>query len=351
MINIDEESILTVGCSCKQPKGGIAVLLSNYSKYVFTEFNFVANSSNGSSLKNLFVLEAAIPVFLFKLIFNRKIKLVHIHTASNRSFVRSAIFVRIAHFFHKKVLMHIHGGGFKSYYNRNNSFVNKIIGKCDGIIALSTVWESFFKEKFPDIPVYVLENVIAPPEIKTIEKDNKLHLLFLGLITKEKGVFDLLEVIKNNNSDYKDIIMLHVAGNGEIDSLKETITEFDIADCVKYEGWVNGSRKTELLNECDVFILPSYTEGLPLSILEAMSYHKPIISTPVGGIPSIVENGVNGTLITPGNHAEIENALRNYIDNPQLITTQGEESAKRVSAFLPENVSNRLSAIYEHYLN
>ena len=212
------------------------------------------------------------------------------------------------------------------------------------------MWESFFKEKFPEVPVFVLENVIAPPEIIPAKKDNMLHLLYLGLITKQKGTYDLLEVIRDNYTVFQGKMLLHIAGNGETERLTDLIDCYRINDCVKYEGWVNGSRKTELLNKCDVFVLPSYNEGLPLSILEAMSYHKPIISTPVGGIPSIVDHGVNGTLVTPGNYAEIENAIRSYIDNPQLINTQGEESAKRVSAFLPENVSNRLSAIYAHFL-
>lgn len=345
------QHILTIGCKYAHPKGGIAVLLSNYSKCIFTKFNFVANSSYGSSLKNLLVLIASIPVFIFKLIFNRNIKLVHIHTASNRSFMRSAIFVRIAHCFHKKVLIHIHGGGFKSYYNRKKSFVDKVIGKCDGIIALSTVWERFFKENFPNTPVYELENVIAPPEVKRTKNDNKLHLLFMGLITKEKGIYDLLEVIRDNYTEYKDKLLLHIAGNGETDQLTNLIGNYTLTDCVKFEGWVKGTRKTELLNECDVFVLPSYTEGLPISILEAMSYHKPIISTPVGGIPSVVDHEINGILFTPGDHTELKNALNTYINNPQLINSHGEESAKRVAPFLPENVANKLSAIYENYLN
>lgn len=345
------QHILTIGCKYAHPKGGIAVLLSNYSKYIFTKFNFVANSSYGSSLKNLLVLIASIPVFIFKLIFNRNIKLVHIHTASNRSFMRSAIFVRIAHCFHKKVLIHIHGGRFMIYYNRKTSFVEKIINKCDGIITLSTEWESFFKDKFPSIPVYVLENVIAPPEIIPTKNDDVLHLLYLGLITRQKGIYDLLEVISENHIDLKGKLMLHIAGNGETEQLTNLITNRKLNDCVKYEGWVNGLRKTELLNACDVFILPSYNEGLPISILEAMSYRKPIISTPVGGIPSVVDHEINGILFTPGDHTELKNALNTYINNPQLINSHGDESAKRVAPFLPENVANKLSAIYENYLN
>lgn len=346
-----DSKVLTVGCSCSNPRGGIAVVLNNYKKYVYSRFNYVANSTNGNSLVNALFLLIAIPWFLFKLLCCRRIKLVHIHTASNRSFMRSAIFVRIAHCFHKKVLIHIHGGRFMIYYNRKTSFVEKIINKCDGIITLSTEWESFFKDKFPSIPVYVLENVIAPPEIIPTKNDDVLHLLYLGLITKQKGIYDLLEVISGNHIDLKGKLMLHIAGNGETEQLTNLITNRKLNDCVKYEGWVNGLRKTELLNACDVFILPSYNEGLPISILEAMSYHKPIISTPVGGIPSVVDHEINGILFTPGDHTELKNALNTYINNPQLIDSHGEESAKRVAPFLPENVANRLSTIYENYLN
>ena len=86
--------------------------------------------------------------------------------------------------------------------------------------------------------------------------------------------------------------------------------------------------------------------GLPISILEAMSYKKPIISTPVGGIPEVVDKS-NGILVTPGNDEEIFSAMRYYVDNKSDIKKHGEESYKKAETYLPDYVLNHLKRIYE----
>ena len=115
---------------------------------------------------------------------------------------------------------------------------------------------------------------------------------------------------------------------------------------MKFEGWVSGEKKIELLNWADVYILPSFNEGLPISILEAMSYKKPIISTPVGGIPEVVDK-TNGILVTPGNDEEIFSAMKHYVDYKADITKHGEESYKKAETYLPDYVLNHLKRIYE----
>ena len=132
-------------------------------------------------------------------------------------------------------------------------------------------------------------------------------LLFLGLLGKNKGIYDLLECIRDHKVEFQGKLKLYIGGNGEIEHVKQLIKEYGIADIVIFEGWVSGDKKIELLNKSDAYILPSYKEGLPISILEAMSYGMPIISTPVGGIPEIVSNGENGYLVEPGNKEDIYN--------------------------------------------
>ncbi len=97
-----------------------------------------------------------------------------------------------------------------------------------------------------------------------------------------------------------------------------------------------------MLNWADVFILPSFNEGLPISILEAMSYGMPIISTPVGGISEVVKNNLNGTIISPGNAEEISIAMMKYIASPEIIKAEGEDSKNIVKFYLPEYVLNHL---------
>jgi glycosyltransferase involved in cell wall biosynthesis len=176
-------------------------------------------------------------------------------------------------------------------------------------------------------------------------------LLFLGKIGHRKGIFDLIEVLAENRSVYEGRLELIIGGNGDIKKLEKVIIERGLESIVKYEGWVSGEKKQWLFSECDVYILPSYNEGLPLSILEAMSYGLPIISTCVGGIPEIVFDGENGFLITPGNKKEIDLLLSNLLTNSELINIMGKNSNKIVSSYYPERVIPKLQKIYSSLLN
>lgn len=100
-------------------------------------------------------------------------------------------------------------------------------------------------------------------------------------IGHNKGIYDLIGVIALHKKEFHGRQKLRAGGNGEVDKVKILIKEKKISDIVSYEGWVSGGRKVELLDVSDAYILPSYKEGLPISILEAMSYGLPMISTKV----------------------------------------------------------------------
>ena len=92
--------------------------------------------------------------------------------------------------------------------------------------------------------------------------------------------------------------------------------------------------------------MPSYNEGLPIAILEAMSYSHPIISTPVGGIPEVVKDHQNGILVEPGNLEQIKEALLFFIEHPEVIRSYGKKSYEIVQPYFPENVFLQLKEIY-----
>ena len=96
-----------------------------------------------------------------------------------------------------------------------------------------------------------------------------------------------------------------------MDQLQHFILEHGLQDVVCYEGWVDLSRKSYLLNLCRLYILPSYIEGLPISILEAMSYGEAILSTPIGGIPEVVTPDI-GKLVSPGDVSALAVQLREF---------------------------------------
>lgn len=352
MITADlSKKILSVGPEYVPPKGGIAQIIYNYRQYVFPEkeFVYISNSCDGNLIKKIWKLIVSLIRYVVKLTFCRSIKIVHIHTASNFSFKRSSWFVNLAKLFQKKIILHVHGGGFKDYYAKNNAyFVKRTLNKCNVIIVLTDAWADWFRTEVGVENLKVVPNLIPEPApCDNEKKDEKFHLLFLGLINEPKGVFDLVDAIKSNKERLSGRFVWHVGGNGQVERLRNEIETNQLEELIKYEGWVDSAAKHSLLCRCDALILPSYVEGLPLSILEAMSYCKPVISTPVGGIPSMIENGVNGFLITPGDGAAFIEKIIYLIEHRGECQSMGDVSFNKMNKHFPQSVTAELEDLYE----
>jgi glycosyltransferase involved in cell wall biosynthesis len=253
-----------------------------------------------------------------------------------------------------KIIYHIHGGCFKLFYKKYNkqNVIKRTINKVDVLIVLSDNWKQFFSSVIDEKKIYIVNNIINKPDfVKNYSPNHSIiQFLFLGRIEKNKGIFDLLEVIKDNKNFLNNKFLLYVGGDGETNKLIEFVEKNNLQNLVKFEGWVSGEKKKELLSVCDVYILPSYNEGLPIAILEAMSYGMPIISTTVGGIPEVVSNNENGFLITPGDKQQMYEYIAYFIEHPQEIERMGRKSFAIAANFYPENVIPKLNSIYEQLL-
>lgn len=344
---IDSEHILTIGPEYQPPKGGIAQCVSLYDKLIFRDFRYIANSCDGSPITKLLKALSSVLHCCYLLLTDRNIRIVHIHTASNNSFRRSTVILRIARIFRKRVVMHIHGGGFKTYFYSHESSVRRRLSECDAIITLSPVWQQFIRSVTGHDNVYVVHNIIDLPVKNKMCKDGLFHLLFLGHISKNKGVFDLLDLLNEYHDTYRGELVLDIAGGlYDVRHLEQYIDDSNLGDVVRFHGWVSGTAKQNLLNLADAFILPSYIEGVPISILEAMSYGLPILSTTVGGIPEIVSDGVNGFLFSPGDKTSIKSSIDTLLNDTGLCQRMGAASLQMCSSNMPAMVESELTQIY-----
>lgn len=347
------ERVLTMGCAYNPPKGGVAQVLDTYSKWIYSPFNFIPTTYNGSIIVNLFCFVKAWLSLVFYCLFNRKIEVVHFHGVSNISFWRKCIFIYTAIFLNKKVIYHIHGAKFNLFAERHYKAVANILKRVDVVVALSESWKNFFNEKFYCKRIMVMPNIIPLPDYykeKTFLEKKYVEASFLGYLDNRKGIFDILDMLNQYQTELRGKFLLHIGGNGRENDVKYLIKQYGIEDIVVFEGWVNAERKKDLLNNSDFYLLPSYNEGLPISILEAMSYHLPIVATPVGGIPEVVKYGENGFLITPGHIDELFQAVNLLVQNPQLRASMGQSSWQKVQPYLPENVEKNLIKLYDEML-
>ena len=144
-----------------------------------------------------------------------------------------------------------------------------------------------------------------------------LNILFLGWIQEDKGVFELLEVCKNlkNKKKFKMIF----AGSGSSEhKAKNLVRTNNLEDFVIFLGWLNNEQKEKLFYDIDVLVLPSWYEGFPNSIVEAMSSGISVISSSVGNIPDILTNNLNAKLVPSKNIKLLESAISEILDNEAL---------------------------------
>jgi glycosyltransferase involved in cell wall biosynthesis len=153
----------------------------------------------------------------------------------------------------------------------------------------------------------------------------------LGLIGDRKGVFDLLKVVKRLIDDAYPI-KLTIGGNGEIRRLLGEIKNYGIAKDVQYRGWIGDKERDLILRESDIFILPSYAEGMPMAILEAMAYSVPVVSTKVGGIPELISDGETGYLINPGDLDALYKKIAYMSENLNHMISIGERGREVICA-------------------
>lgn len=332
-------------------RGGIASVLKIY-RESFT-FNFFPSTFfQKTSLSFFFFPERMLSLILLY-VFNKKIKIVHIHGSSEGSFYRKYILFRISRFFRKKIIFHLHSGRFVDFYlnsnERNKKKIEFMMTKSQAIIVLSDSWKQKIYNTFSPKSIYVVPNIIQRPIAKkniSPYKKKILNVVFLGKIFQPKGIYDLLDCINENKNEFYDKFRFYIAGEGEEHKL-EQYKKKDTHSILSFLGWVGGEEKSQVMINSDILILPSYSEGSPISILEAMSYKMPIIATNVGGIPELVSNGINGVLIEPGNKKDIHNALLYYYNNVDKLTEHGENSFKKVQKHFPEQVGGVLQHIYE----
>ena len=333
--------------------GGMAAVLASYNEY-FDDMQFIPTWRNANLLVKLWYAFYSYVIFLWYMLFDKSIKIVHIQGAAFASFERNMFFVRVGKKFGKKVIMHMHCADFESYYNPSShkQRIVDTINACDLYLVLSDSWKTYFESigVKSDI-IKVLNNTITPPIVKEVNRSpDTFNLLYLGVIGQRKGIYDILKALKDNLEKFETKVRLRVGGNQEEDKLMAYIKDNGLQNMVTFEGFVTGDKKIECLNWADVYILPSFNEGLPIGILEAMSYGHPIISTPVGGIPEVLKDGVNGGMVEPGNVEQIANAISTFVEHKELVKEYGKNSLVLVKPYLPESVFATLSNMYNHLI-
>ena len=205
------------------------------------------------------------------------------------------------------------------------------------LIALSEEWKERLSQIVPTEKIVIIENYSMLHEDaleERLKRECNNTVLFLGELGKRKGCYDIPDVIENVKQCIPDVKFILAGAGSDIDekAIKQLIPDKKVEKNTVFPGWVRGEEKDKLLRMADVFFLPSYNEGMPMSVLDAMGYGLPIVSTNVGGIPKIVHQGENGACCDPGN---IEQFSKEIIE--LLLNKEKRESAEKASYNIVQN--------------
>lgn len=311
--------------SDRKEKGGMNSVIDQLMDHDWGEhfqFSYLATHITGNPIKKtLFFMNAYKK--LKKLIKKNTFDVIHIHMSYKGSFYRKYYVTKLCKKNNKKVIIHLHGSEFKDFYNSGNEKRKKQIRElftiADASIVLGEDWKKFISGIAPKANVIVINNAVALPNIQTRAISDNRTFLFLGALIQRKGVVDLLEAVKQmKNRDVSNFHVLIAGSGAEENQLKEYAEQNGLQSYVDFLGWITKEQKPSLLEKADVLVLPSYNEGLPIAILEAMSYALPIISTDVGSIAEAVQEAVNGFLIAPGDVNALTDAMVKLTVNTKL---------------------------------
>lgn len=334
-------------------KGGIGAVLETY-RSEMNGFRMISTYPSAANVnKQIYFIKQFFNMFKL-LITDEHIAILHIHCASRGSFLRKSLVALLGKLLGKKIIMHVHGGLFHRFY-QSSSFmtfwVQSILRSCDSVICLTTDWLSTFSEELHLDNLSVVLNPVKTYPFKPFQfPSNTLSLLFLGTITDNKGIFELVDYLQLNPHYLAHKIKLIICGEGEADRLLTLLNKVNQFGNISFEGWVDGEKKDHLISDCDIFILPSHYEGLPMAILEAMSAGKPIISTSVGGIPSVVHEQHNGWLIEPGKINQLDPVLDQIFNEPHVLTRYGLNAFNDAKQFHVQGIVSQLNSLYKELL-
>jgi glycosyltransferase involved in cell wall biosynthesis len=287
----------------------------------------------------------------FKKKLNKQLDLVFLNPSlGSRSFFRDALFAKQLVKRDIPFVVFFHGWSLEFEKKVTDKYVNffiTTIGQAKKIFVLS----QDFKDKIvqwgytgevivetTNVDASLIGNFSLDEKISEIQSADKIKILFLARLLREKGVFETVEAFRRISNKYKNV-ELTIAGDGkDLDELKQYVQN---DKKIIVAGYVEGQQKVDLFNDSHIYCFPTfYGEGLPTSILEAMAFGMPVITTNMGGLKEFFKDGQMGYFVEPKNINNLEKKLEQLLLNKENII----EIGKYNHAFAKDKLLNTVVA-------
>jgi len=303
--------------------GGISRVVKIWQNgHIFFEngIRYISTTTHGK-FKRIYYLIKGFALFILSIL--RKKTIVYVHTSSYNSFRRKSLFIAAALFLKKKIILHIHPSHFFQFL-LNIKGLEKILTyflleHLHALVVLTEQMRIDIQKLLPQKPIYVLRN---PVDIKVMQNtgnhiraNNKL--LYLGWYIKEKGIYDLVDAIEILRTKGVDIY-LEFYGPTPRKELQSYVKQKQLDKVISVNGWIYETEKCIALYQSTALVLPTYSEGIPNVILEAMATKTPIISTLVGGLKEVLIDKENAIIAHPGDPRDLSDKIFMCLKDEEL---------------------------------
>jgi len=349
-LSVQNKRILIVG-PVPPPYHGVAVMMQSLIDGLKNKegFEFIhLNTQDPNKNKNFGKLSArnlsSALRFILRLLaylVRERIDLVYIPISQNFwGFARDSVFVLLSGLlFRRRVVIHLHGGHFKRFFDRSTSlgklYKRFVFRYVDRGIVLGHCLKGILRDVLPPERIDVVYNGVDADPFDHIGTDKgskgNFKILFAGVLTESKGFFDLIKAMPSITAKYPEVQTL-IAGRWEDGSLRNRVSAFvrenRLKDKVRFVGVVTGQEKARLFAGADLFVYPTYfrLEGQPVVILEAMASGLPVISTDRGSIREMITDGRNGFIVSPRFPQQIAEKICLLIADRSLREQMGERN-------------------------
>lgn len=313
---------------------------------------YVSTSTEGKAIKKVLKMISGYIQILFYLIF-KPIDIVHIHMAERGSVYRKGIVVFLSKKFGKKVIVQMHAGPIMSWYEtldaKKKGQVQKIFNSCDKMLVLGEYWKKQLAKIVDNEKLIVLYNGADCPEKNRYNVNGK-YIIFLGMITRKKGAFDLVDAIDKIHNVLSEDIKVLLCGFDKNDEVKSYVKSKGLQERIFFTGWVNSKQRDIYFSDTRICVLPSYFEGLSMTVIEAMCYGIPVVTTNISTMPELLGKKID--LITPGDIDKLANQIFILAENEDMCKEQSEILFKRAKEFFAREVNiNNTLEIYKNCMS
>ncbi len=242
--------------------------------------------------------------------------------------------------------MHIHMGNQLAENTENKLFL-WCLKRADLIILLAKKWERMFKEWFPGIetPTTVVYN--ASTHVEKVDWGRKQkRIIMVGYLDDNKAPDLLLKAWDSIRGDYPDW-RVSFLGNGEVERFQRMAKEMGLLDTVEFTGYVMGDKKKEYFDTASIYCLCSYHEGFPMAVLEAWEHCIAVVTTPVGGLPDVIDEEKNALTFDFGDWLGLAKQLRTLMDDESLRKNMADYAYEFVEEkFSAQNGDEKFRRLY-----